>query len=72
MFQHFQYKHNTCQRGIKYSDITAGKKIGTAVRGSLNKSQNLMTITDYFSKYKYMLWSLCMSSVIHASSPISH
>jgi hypothetical protein len=38
------------QRGFEYSDITATRKIHTAVRRSLNSSQKPVTITNYFSK----------------------
>jgi hypothetical protein len=41
---------NMGQRGFKYSDITAARKIRTAVRWSLNSSQKHVTITNYFSK----------------------
>jgi hypothetical protein len=38
------------QRGFKYSDITANRKIHTAVRRSLNSLQKQATITNCFSK----------------------
>jgi hypothetical protein len=47
MFQHLQCKQYTYQRGIKHSNNTADKKIGTIVWDSINRSPDLMTITDY-------------------------
>jgi hypothetical protein len=38
------------QRGLEYTDITAARKICTAVSSSLNSSQKQATITNYFSK----------------------
>jgi hypothetical protein len=38
------------QRWFEHSDITAIKKIHTALRRSLNSSQQQGTITNYFSK----------------------
>ena len=55
VFQHLQFKLYTCQRWIKENNHTAGKKIGTTVRESINRSTDLMIITDYFSKCEYIL-----------------
>jgi hypothetical protein len=38
------------QTGLKYSDITAARKIRTAVRRSLHSSQKQLTITHYPSQ----------------------
>jgi hypothetical protein len=38
------------QRGFEYSDITAARKIHTAVRRSPNSLQKQANITHYFSK----------------------
>lgn len=39
-----------CQKGSRYSHITAARKIHTAVRNKLNSSQKQATITNCFSE----------------------
>jgi hypothetical protein len=57
MFQLLQCKQYTYRRGIKYSNHSAGKKIGTTVREIINSSPDLVIIKDFFSKCtsKYIL-----------------
>jgi hypothetical protein len=42
------------QRRFEYSDITAARKIHTAMKRSLNSSQKQVTITHYFSKQQQL------------------
>jgi hypothetical protein len=72
MFQHLQCKQYTYQRGIKHSNNTAEKKIGTTMWEIINRSPDLMTITDYSQNIIIYCEVCSLFSVIHMSSPSSH
>jgi hypothetical protein len=45
-----------CQRGLKYSGLTATREVGTIVGRNADKSQKYTTIIYYFSTQIYKLW----------------
>jgi len=55
MFQHLHCKQYTYQRRIACSNNTAGKKIGTTMKESINRSPDLVIITLFLKIEVYIV-----------------